>query len=153
MQWWGPQIMEHVIRCGEKWARFDPDEVARLSEGSYLKEADVWLARQQVAACQYVPGGVMPEGMSAQPASQVPMLIVNSEVDPIDPPENVSGSEKLFPNSTTLVLPYQSHNLSDYDAIMCLWSIQDEFIQSGSAQGLHTGCLSKIRPPDFITGE
>ena len=32
-QWWGNLVMEHTIRCSEKWASFDPAAVAELSEG------------------------------------------------------------------------------------------------------------------------
>ncbi len=150
-EWWGFQVMERVIRCSEKWARFDPDEVARLSEGSYLKAFDLWLAQNQAIACQYTPPGVTPEGASPQPGSQVPVLIINGEMDPIDPPENMAGAKALWPNSIALVLPYQSHSWSDLSAITCMWSIQDEFIQTGSAEGLHTDCLKNIQPAGFIT--
>ncbi len=152
-EWWGAQMMEHVIRCSEKWAAFDPAEVARLSEGSYLKGFDLWLAQNQALSCQYTPPGLTPEGQNPQPGSQVPVLIVNGEVDPIDPPANMAGAEALWPNSAALVLPYQGHSISDRTAITCLWSIEDEFIQSGSAQGLHTDCLKSIQPPAFVTAE
>lgn len=150
-EWWGPQIMEHVIRCSEKWAAFDPEEVARLGEGSYLKGFDVWLAQNQAASCKYTPHGETPEGRDPQPGSLVPVLIFNGDWDPIDPPDNMAGAKALWPNSTTLVLPYQGHSLSDYTAITCLWSIEDEFIQTGSAEGLDTGCLKNIQPTAFIT--
>ncbi len=151
VEWWGPQIMEHVIRCYEKWARFDPEEVARLSEGTYAKDFSIWLAQQQADVCKLTPVGVMPEGTDPQPGSTVPVLIINSELDPIDPPENMAGAQKLFPNSLAVVMPYMSHNISDYSAGSCLWSIETEFVQSGSAQGLHTECLKSIRPPVFVT--
>ena len=152
-EWWSPQLMEHVIRCGEKWAAFDPKEVARLGEGSYLKGFDVWLAQNQALSCQYTPRGVMPEGTDPQPGSQAPVLILNSEMDPIDPPDNMEGAKALFPNSAALVLPNIGHSISDYSAISCMWSIENEFIQSGSADGLHTDCLKSIQPPVFDTAE
>jgi pimeloyl-ACP methyl ester carboxylesterase len=150
-EWWGPQIMERVIRCSEKWAAFNPDEVAGLSEGSYLKGFDLWLAQNQAANCQYTPPGVTPEGTSPQPGSQVPVLILNGEMDPIDPPDNMADAEALWPNSIALALPYQGHSLSDVNAIMCMWSIENEFIQTGSTEGLHTDCLKNIQPAGFIT--
>ncbi len=151
VEWWGPQIMEHVIRCGEKWARFDPNEVARISGDSYARDFDLWLAQQQEAVCRLTPRGVMPEGNDPQPGSQVPVLIISSDVDPIDPPENMAGAQALFPNSVSLVMPYMSHNISDYNAGSCLWSIETEFVNSGSAHGLHADCLKSIRPPTFVT--
>ncbi len=152
-EWWGLQVMDRVIRCSEKWASFDPNEVARLSEGSYLKGFDLWLSQAQALSCQYTPPGFTPEGMDPQPGSQVPVLIINGELDPIDPPENMAGAEALWPNSIALVLPSQGHSLSAMDTIMCMWSIEDEFIQTGSVDGLHTDCLNNIHPLDFITVE
>jgi pimeloyl-ACP methyl ester carboxylesterase len=152
-EWWSDQMMEHVIRCYEKWARFDPDEVARLSEGSYLKGFDLWLSNNQAAACQYTPRGEMPEGMDSQPGSPVPVLFVNGDWDPIDPPEIIAGAKELFPNSIALILPYQGHSWSDYSAITCMWSIQNEFIQNGSAKELDTSCLNKIQSPKFDTSK
>ena len=145
--------MERVIRCSEKWAAFDPEVLASLSEGSYLKGWDVSLAQNQAASCSITPRGVTPEGMDPQPGSQVPVLILNGEVDPIDPPDNMAGAKALFPNSAALVLPYQGHSISDYNTIMCMWSIEDDFIQSGSVANLHTDCLKSIWPRAFDTTE
>ena len=150
-EWWGNQFMEHIIRCGEKWAAFDPEAVARLSEGSYLKGWDVSLAQKQAFLCKYTPAGEMPEGLAPQPGSQVPVFIFNGEVDPIGPPENMAGAKALWPNSTSVVLPFAGHSFSDMDTIMCMWSMMDEFIQSGSANGLHTDCLKSITAPAFVT--
>jgi pimeloyl-ACP methyl ester carboxylesterase len=149
-EWWGPLIMERVIRCGEKWASFDPQAVERLSEGSYLKDWDVSLAQNQALSCQLTPRGEMPEGMAPQPGSQVPVLVINSDMDPIDPPDNMAGAKTLWPNSLSLVLPYRGHSLSDSESVMCLWSLENQFIQAGSVNGLNTDCLKSIRPPTFI---
>jgi len=149
-EWWGSQVMDHVIRCSEKWAAFDPEAVARLSEGSYLTGWDVSLAQNQALSCKYTPHGETPEGMDPQPGSQAPILIMNSEVDPIDPPDNMAGAEALWPNSIALAIPYQGHSISDTGSIMCMWSLMDEFIQTGSAEGLDTDCLKKIQPPAFV---
>ena len=148
-EWWGELIMERVIRCGEKWAAFDPDEVARLGEGSYVRGWDISLAQNQEVSCRYTPVGDMPEGMESQPASTVPVLIINSDLDPIDPPENMAGARTLWSNSLSLVLPYHAHVLSDYETITCFWSIQNDFIESGSVKGLDTSCLKRIQPPAF----
>ncbi len=150
-EWWGNQVMEHIIRCSEKWAAFDPETVSRLSEGSYLKGWDVSLAQNQAFSCKYTPVGETPEGLALQSGSQVPVLIFNGEMDPIGPPENMAGAKALWPNSLAVVLPFAGHSFSDYGTIVCMWSMMDEFIQSGSANGLHTDCLKSITAPAFVT--
>ncbi len=148
---WGPQFMEHVILCSEKWAAFSPESVARASEGSYLQGWDVQKANEHALGCQYTPKGETPEGTAPQPHSLVPVLLLNGEADPQDPPENVAGSKELWPNSLVLVEPFMGHVTSDYPTEQCRWAIENEFIQSGSVKGLHTDCLQKIRAPAFDT--
>jgi pimeloyl-ACP methyl ester carboxylesterase len=146
---WGSQMMEHVIRCSEKWAAFSPAEVARLSAGSYLQGWYVNLANTHALACQFTPQGETPEGDSPQPGSQVPVLIQNGDTDPQGPPENMAGADKLWPNSLALADPYQGHWLSDFQEISCRWSIMTEFIQKASVKGVDTRCLAEIKPPVF----
>ena len=149
-EWWGDQIMEHVIRCSEKWAAFDPVAVTKLSEGSYLAGWDVSLSQNQALACNYTPRGETPEGTDPQPGSQVPVLILNGDMDPIDPPGNMAGAKTLWPNSISLVAPYQSHSISDMNLISCWWSIQNDFIQSGSVEELDTSCMQSSKMPTFL---
>jgi pimeloyl-ACP methyl ester carboxylesterase len=149
-EWWGGLMMERVIRCHEKWAAFDPAEVAQLSQGSFLAGWDVSLAKTQAHECSHIPQGNTPEELAPQPGSQVPVLFLNGELDPIDPPDNLAGAKGLWPNSTALVGLYQGHAISDMAEISCWFSIMDEFIQSGSEKGLHTSCMQNVQPPVFL---
>jgi pimeloyl-ACP methyl ester carboxylesterase len=150
-EWWGDQIMEHVIRCDEKWAAFDPTIVAQFSQDSFLAAYSTRLAQEQAFSCQYTPEGVTPEGSALQTGSQVSVLMWNGDLDPLNPPENMAGAEKLWPNSIALVSPYQSHAISGYPTVSCLFTVMDQFIQSGSAQGLDTSCLQSLPPLTFKT--
>jgi hypothetical protein len=148
-EWWGPQIMEHIIRCDEKWAAFDPTAVAQISQGSFLAAYSIDLAQKQAVSCKYTPDGITPEGMDPQVGSQVPVLLWNGNLDPLNPPENVVGSKELWPNSITLVSPYQSHNING-NSEYCFMAIMDEFIQTGSVVGLDRSCLQSLSPPTFV---
>ncbi len=149
-EWWGDQLMERVIRCGEKWAAFDPARVAENSQGSFLAARLVPLSQVQALNCRYTPVGEMPEGRSPQPGSQVPVLLLNGGLDPLDPPANIDGYSKLWPNSLAVTLPYQGHQQSDMTAIRCYFSILNDFVQTGTAKGLDTSCLQDIQPPVFV---
>jgi pimeloyl-ACP methyl ester carboxylesterase len=146
-EWWSDQLMEHVIRCSEKWAA-DPVAVAQFSEAAILRVGRKLPITKLLL--QLHTSGETPEGMSPQPGSQLPVLILNGEVDPIDPPENMAGATALWPNSLALVAPYQGHSFSDMNAISCWFSILNEFIQSGSLDGLNTSCMQNIQPPAFV---
>ena len=65
----------------------------------------------------------------------------------------MTGAQVLFPHSVSSVMLYQSHKISDYSAVSCFWSMEDEFMQSGSQQDLHTDCLKTLRPPVFLTDQ
>ncbi len=149
-EWWGSQMMDHIIRCSEKWSAFDPARVAELSQGSFMATRDTTLAQETAFSCQYTPRGITPEEQSPQPGSKVPVLYFNGSLDPIDPPENVEGASKLFPNSLAVTLPYQAHQQSNTTVIYCMWSIMNDFVQSGSVEGLDTSCMDNIRPPAFV---
>lgn len=150
-EWWGNLVMEHVIRCTEKWATFDPSIVTKLSKGSYLAGWNISLANLQVFSCKYTPQGMTPEGTTPQSGSKVPVLILNGDVDPIDPPENMKGAKELWPNSLSLVGPYQGHDISNMAEINCWWSIQADFINNASVNGLDTSCMQAIHSPAFDT--
>jgi pimeloyl-ACP methyl ester carboxylesterase len=148
-EWWGNQFMDHVIRCSEKWAAFDPAVVAKLGQESFLGGWDLSLAQNTALSCRYTPVGMTPEGQSIQPGSQVPVLILNGAWDPIDPPENMAGAKALWPNSLAVTLPYVSHNFTDQVVANCWVTLMNDFIQAGSAKGLQTSCTQNFQPPSF----
>jgi pimeloyl-ACP methyl ester carboxylesterase len=147
-EWWGQQFMDHIIRCSEKWSAFDPAAVAQLGQGSFMLTRDVNLAQSTALSCIYTPAGITPEGIYPQAGSQVPVMIWNGNLDPIDPPENTAGAQILFPNSVSLVAPYQAHAISGQNSA-CFNSILEQFIETGTAKGLDTSCLQKMTPPAF----
>jgi pimeloyl-ACP methyl ester carboxylesterase len=150
-EWWGDQIMDHVIRCTEKWAAFDPAVVAKLSQDSFMSVRDTTLAQNQAFSCLYTPAGITLEGQDLQPVSRVPVFIFNGSLDPIDPPANMDGASQVFPNSLSLTLPYQAHSQSNLSVILCYFGIQNDFIQSGSTEALDTTCMKNVQPPVFVT--
>ena len=143
--------MGYSIQCNEKWAAFSPEEVSLLGRGSYLLGWNLFRANNYALACKYLPKGITPEGDSEQPVSQVPVLLFNGELDPLDPPANVAGSQKTWPNSLALTLPGRSHSISDYTSANCILQITSQFIEAASIQHLPTGCLQDVQPVPFDT--
>ncbi|HVM73126.1 MAG TPA: alpha/beta hydrolase, partial [Anaerolineales bacterium] len=98
----------------------------------------------------YLPPGLNPEGASQPAVSQVPVLLFNGELDPIDPPDNVALAKDIWPNSLSLTLPGQGHNVSGL-AASCVIQISRQFVQTGSTSNLNTGCVQDIHAPAFAT--
>jgi pimeloyl-ACP methyl ester carboxylesterase len=80
----------------------------------------------------------------------VPVLLINGELDPVDPPANITLARDIWPNSLSLTLPGQGHNISGMSA-SCVMQITRQFIQAASTANLDTGCLQDIQPPAFAT--
>lgn len=149
----GSEVMSYSIRCSEKWAAFTPAEVMQEGKDSYLFGWSVSQAERIALVCKYVPHGETPEGLSLQPPSQKPVLLFNGEWDILDPPDNVAGAQELYPNSLSLGIPWQSHEISDSSVATCLESITRNFIENASTDGLDTSCLARLEPPVFKTTE
>jgi pimeloyl-ACP methyl ester carboxylesterase len=79
--------------------------------------------------------------------STVPVLLVNGEADPPDPPDNVAGAEERYRNSLILMAPGQAHG---YTGIPCRASIVADFLAQGSVAGLRTECLGQVDLPAFV---
>jgi pimeloyl-ACP methyl ester carboxylesterase len=148
---WGNTIMSYSIQCNEAWAAFSPEETSRWGQGSYLLGWNLSRANRYTLLCKYLPAGVNPEGDSQQPTSQVPVLLFNGELDPLDPPANVALAKDIWPNSLALTLPGQGHSISDRLVWNCIMQITRQFLDDGSVGNLSTDCLQDIHPPAFLT--
>ena len=148
---WGHTIMSYSIQCNEAWAAFSPEETARLGQGSFLLGWNLFRANKYSLLCKYLPPGINPERASQQPASQVPVLLFNGELDPLDPPANAALAKDIWPNSLSLILPGQGHSISDQLTAGCMMQITRQFIRTGSTANLNTGCIQDIHAPIFAT--
>lgn len=145
------KIMNLTILCYEDWAKMRPAEIARTSAGSYLQYGDIRSLAVPEEICAAMP---RPKAQALEYGplrkSSVPILFINGEVDPQDPPENVAGAKERYPNSLVLTASGESHG---FIGIPCHASIIADFITQGSTDGLQTGCLAQVPLPDFDTGE
>jgi pimeloyl-ACP methyl ester carboxylesterase len=136
------RMMALEILCSEAWARFDPAAVATAGAGSYLLPSELSAAQNQAQVCPMVPPGVVPPGDALPVSSQVPVLLLNGEDDPQDPPANVAEAQQQMPNSVTLVARAQGHtvgNLGCLPAVVVAYfdtGRVDQAVAKACAQGL-----------------
>ena len=125
-----------------------PAEIAETSAGSYLNYNDIRNLTVPEEICALMPPPKA-EALDYGPLkkSSAPILFINGEADPQDPPENVSGAKERYPNSLILVAPGESHG---FIGIPCHASIMADFIERGSVEGLDAGCLKDVQLPDFV---
>jgi hypothetical protein len=80
--------------------------------------------------------------------SDVPVLAVNGEIDPQDPPTNMADAAAVWPNSLTLTVPGQGHDIDPVSA-GCVIPLIQSFIDQGDAADLDVTCLTQLPPPAF----
>ena len=120
------QLLGYLIRCNEAWARYDPGELVGTDSFEYEKDrndAEWWQS-----VCTSIPeaGGTA----ATPPRSDVPVLALNGEEDPQDPPANMADAASVWPNSLALTVPGQGHDI-DPTSAQCVIPLIQSFIDSG----------------------
>lgn len=99
--------------------------------------------------CAAVPAPP-PAALYAVPTPvDVPVLLLNGEADPQDPPGNVAGADRLYPDSLALTNPNEGHH---YPSTACEAGIIGAFVHAGAVAGLRTDCLAGTPAPPFDLG-
>ncbi|HEX9945457.1 MAG TPA: alpha/beta hydrolase [Thermoanaerobaculia bacterium] len=131
------------ITCAEDIPYIDPAQVPARTAGSFLGDYRV---RQQMAACSVWPRArVAPDHREAL-RSDVPVLLVSGERDPVTPPGFGMRVARHLTRAVHVIVPWGSHGSDD----PCIDRIQKEFIDRGSGEGLDTSCVSRIQRTPFV---
>jgi pimeloyl-ACP methyl ester carboxylesterase len=138
-----------VILCSEPWAGFDPAATMRLGRGSYLARAALERARLFRRACRVVPEGRGLAGAGSMRAVRVPALLLAGSADPLDPPANLRGWRKVFPDGRLVVVRGAGHGTLEYG---CIQKLVARFVERGRSAGLGAECARHASLPPFVLG-
>jgi pimeloyl-ACP methyl ester carboxylesterase len=140
------QAMPINILCTEPWALYHPDQVTQNGAGSYFRAAQVAQAGLFEQFCPAMPA-TDPQALYASPqVTDVPVLVLNAEEDPQNPPSNVADIARHYPNSLVLIEPYRAHFRANW---ACSGDILTEFIGLGDVKAVEAGCLKEVAPVPF----
>ena len=135
------------VSCAEDVPFIDRDRAARMAEGSAM---GLYRVDQQVRACQLWPRAeVDPEIIHAPLETEIPVLLVSGNVDPVTPPANGEMVAARMPNSLHVVIPNGHHDVAGLANEECLLDLVQEFIEQGSVEGLETSCVATMTRPPF----
>jgi len=134
------------VLCAEDVPFIAPDELERLSQGTFL---GVHPAREFFAACSAWPRGAVAEGHREPVRSEAPALLLSGELDPVTPPSWAEDAARTLPRSKHVVVPGVGHGVT---ASGCLPDLVRDFIKNGTALGLDTRCATKLKRPPFFLG-
>jgi pimeloyl-ACP methyl ester carboxylesterase len=139
-------VMSAVIRCSEPWAADAPEQVANYGQRSYLGSSTLAGAKSLEKTCSVVPKPEAEALYSLTQKSNVPVLVLNAEEDPQNPPKNVAKTAEVYPNSKVLFEPYRGHYTVNWG---CLAKVYNEFVELGNVADLKADCLSQVQPYAF----
>ncbi len=139
-------VMYAVIRCAEPWAMVRLDAVERNGQNSYSRDVALAQAQSIAQTCSLLPRSEPDALYGPTQKSDVPVLVLNAEEDPQNPPENVAKTTEMYPNSKVLFEPYRGHYTVNWS---CLAKVYTEFVELGNVTDLKADCLSKVRPYAF----
>jgi pimeloyl-ACP methyl ester carboxylesterase len=134
------------VTCAEDLPWIKPGEGERMAANTFLGD---YRLRQQREACTLWPRGEIERDYAQPVKSDLPVLILTGEWDPVTPPANGDRVAKTLINSLHIVVPHGAHGLDGLEGMDCLENLIVEFIERGSVAGLHTECVRNVRRRGF----
>lgn len=131
------------VECSEDTDRIHPGEVAKATAGSFIGDYRV---RGQMAACNAWPKTQLRPDYATPYRTNVPVLLISGNLDPVTPPQWGADAAKYFPNSRHIVVP--GAHVSDSP---CIDSIMKQFLRTANPRALDTSCIAKAKLPPFTT--
>ena len=136
--------MQLSVICAEDAPKNTPDDLQKGSESTLFGKYVMSIQQQ---ACTFWPRGKVDESFYEPVKSAIPTLVMSGEDDPVTPPswgEQVAAS---LSNAKHIVIAGTGHTAGGTG---CGQRIMREFIEEGSAAGLDTSCVDKVRRPAFF---
>jgi pimeloyl-ACP methyl ester carboxylesterase len=138
--------MQLSVICAEDYPRITPADQARESEGRVFGGH---LLTSRMKACEFWPKGTVAPAYYEPVRSNVPVLLLSGDLDPVTPPTWAEQVQQHLPNSRHVVVPGTGHGVLTTG---CGTRLVRDFIQRGSTEALDTSCVDTIkRPPFFLS--
>ena len=123
------------VTCAEDIPRIPSTGLERYVGGTLLGDFRI---RQQMAACRLWSAAPLPADSAKPVVSDVPVLLISGDIDPVTPPHYADEVVKTLRNGRHIVLKNHGHAMGP--EAPCIVSIMKQFIDSGSAAGLDVSC-------------
>jgi len=142
----GSNGMYLSVTCAEDLPWIKPGEGERMAENTFLGD---YRLRQQREACTLWPRAEIERDYAQPVKSDVPVLILTGEWDPVTPPANGERAAKTLTNSLHIVVPSGAHGLDGLEGMDCIDNLIVEFIERGTTKGLDTSCVKTVHRKGF----
>ena len=142
----GSNGMYLSVSCAEDLPWIKPGEGERMAENTFLGD---YRLSQQRELCALWPRAEIAKDYADPVRSDVPVLILTGEWDPVTPPSNGDAVAKTLSNSLHIVVPDGAHGLGGLENIDCVLRITSEFVERGTLNSIDTACVKTIRRKGF----
>src|ERR1700741_2617959 len=142
----GSNGMYLSVTCAEDLPWIKPGEGERMAANTFLGD---YRLRQQREACALWPRADVARDYADPVRSDVPVLILTGEWDPVTPPSNGDATAKTLKHSLHIVVPHGAHGLGGLENIDCVLGLTTQFVERGTTDGLDTACVKTIRRKGF----
>lgn len=139
---WG---MRRTVLCAEDVPLISEEDIRGSGRGTMVGDnSNLGL----MAACREWPAGELPKGYNEPVKSEVPILAISGDEDPVLPPHRADEALKWLPNGTHVVVPGAAHGPSFPG---CTTDLAKRFLEAGSGADLDTACALTHERPPFTT--
>ena len=139
---WG---MRRTVLCAEHIPLTTEDEIRGSGRGTMVGDnSNLGL----MAACREWPAGELPKGYSEPVNTDVPILAISGDEDPVLPPHRAEEALRWLPNAAHVIVPGAAHGPSFPG---CTTALAKRFLDAGSARDLDPSCASTHQRPAFTT--
>jgi pimeloyl-ACP methyl ester carboxylesterase len=135
--------MFYAVACTEDAPLLSATEVEQQSAENVFGNN----ARMFLEVCESWPKGEPSPVLRELVDSDLPVLLLSGEADPITPPWHAEQLAPSLSNSLHLIFDDMGHGNS---ASQCTAKILDSFIESASLSGLEVTCTENVEPPPFF---
>lgn len=132
--------MGSSVTCAEDLPFITEEMTRKATAGTYLGDYRV---RQQKAVCEVWPRGQVPAGFHEPVRSDVPVLLISGERDPVTPPEFAEQASRFMTSRLHVVVPRGSHG----GGRECVANLIRDFVDRASVQGLDPSCAATAYGP------
>jgi pimeloyl-ACP methyl ester carboxylesterase len=122
-------------------AEIDADKLTK----SYMGEG---MYRALQATCEVWPAGPIDEDFKQPFSTEVPVLVLSGEADPITPPANGEQATAYLGNALHIVVPGQGHGQAP---IGCVPGLMAKFVENAAFEELDTECINRQQASPFFT--
>ena len=145
----GSNGMYLTVTCAEDipWVKRDAGESERFAQNTFLGD---YRLQQQREACELWPRAKVDSDYFKPVRSDVPVLILTGEWDPVTPPANGDYVARSFSNSLHIVVPHGAHGFGGLEGLDCINRLTTEFVERGTTKGLDTSCVKNVRRRGFV---